>query len=53
VVHYVAQLPNGRVFENSLERGAPFDVRSARLHFQFAAVPLGGCMPLMAQGPWH
>ncbi|KAI8463968.1 MAG: FKBP-type peptidyl-prolyl cis-trans isomerase [Monoraphidium minutum] len=27
VVHYVAMLPSGRVFENSLERGKPFDVR--------------------------
>jgi FKBP-type peptidyl-prolyl cis-trans isomerase len=27
VVHYVAMLPTGRIFENSLERGAPFDIR--------------------------
>lgn len=27
VVHYVATLPNGRVFESSLARGTPFDIR--------------------------
>lgn len=31
VAHYVAMTPAGRVFENSLEKGAPFDIRCVRL----------------------
>ncbi|KIZ03762.1 hypothetical protein MNEG_4197 [Monoraphidium neglectum] len=57
VVHYVAQLPNGRVFENSLERGAPFDVRIgtgmvvAGLDEALSTMRVGGVRRVYVPGP--
>ncbi|GBG00616.1 hypothetical protein Rsub_13342 [Raphidocelis subcapitata] len=57
VVHYVASLPNGRIFENSLERGQPFDVRVgtgqvvAGLDEALTTMRVGGLRRVYVPGP--
>lgn len=45
VVHYVAMLPNGRIFENSLQRGAPYDVRCGPRQQRASSAPAARQQP--------
>jgi len=57
VVNYIAMTPNGRIFDSSLDRGAPFDIRVgtgqvvAGLDEGLRTMQTGGLRRLYVPGP--
>ena len=45
--HYVAMTPNGKVFDSSLDRGFPYDIRVGAGQVEISSA---SCLPFLCQG---